>query len=411
MTRKKDNASCPSAQEALINDPDFLRQIVQQVCQDLLQTELDGFLEAEPYERTPDRKGYRNGRRPRTLMTRVGSVELLVPRDREGRFQTDLFERYQRSEKALVLTLQQMVLKGVSTRKVREITERLCGTEFSKSQVSRLTQQLDEALCAWRQRSLKGHYPYLIVDTHFEHVRQDHETFCQGVLIVMGVRQSGHREILAVDVGLTENEVFWSDLFKELHQRGLRGVQLVVSDDHQGLVAAIRRYFQGCQWQRCQVHFLRNLLIMVPRKERRALARALKDLLAAPDQTQARARLETLITLYEKRYPKIADKLEAEAEQTLTCFNFPESHRRRIRTTNALERLHEELRRRTRVVRIFPDPESCLRLTTALVMEQSEQWLSGRRYLNMSLLEKDQPKGALDEILDPEMTVMASSSG
>lgn len=411
MTQKKDNASCPSLQEALINDPDFLRQIVGQVCQDLLETELDRFLEAGPYERTQTRKGYRNGRRLRTLKTRVGSVELLVPRDREGRFQTELFERYQRSEKALVLTLQQMVLKGVSTRKVREITERLCGTEFSKSQVSRLTQQLDEGLSSWRKRSLTDTYPYLIVDTHFEHVRQDHETFSQGVLIVMGVRKSGHREILAVDVGLTENEVFWSDLFKELHRRGLRGVQLVVSDDHQGLVAAIRRYFQGCQWQRCQVHFLRNLLIMVPRKERRALARALKDLLSAPDQTQARVRLKALISIYEKRYPKIADKLEAEAEQALTCFNFPESHRRRIRTTNALERLHEELRRRTRVVRIFPDPESCLRLTTALVMEQSEQWLSGRRYLDMSPLKQEQTQEDHDEILAPEMAMTVSSSG
>jgi len=411
MTQKKDNASCPSVQEALLNDPDFLRQIVGQVCQDLLDTELDRFLAAGPYERTQNRRGYRNGRRPRTLMTRVGSVELLVPRDREGRFQTELFERYQRSEKALVLTLQQMVLKGVSTRKVREITARLCGTEFSKSQVSRLTQQLDEGLSCWRKRSLKGTYPYLIVDTHFEHVRQDHETFSQGVLIVMGVRASGHREILAVDVGLTENEVFWSDLFKDLWRRGLRGVQLVVSDDHQGLVAAIRRYFQGCQWQRCQVHFLRNLMIMVSRKERRALARALKDLFGAPDLTQALARLEALVTFYEKRYPKIADKLEVEAEQTLTCFNFPEPHRRRIRTTNALERLHEELRRRTRVVRIFPDPESCLRLTTALAMEQSEQWLSGRRYLDMSPLKQDQPEEGLDEILAPEMAVTVSSSG
>jgi transposase-like protein len=414
MTQKEDNASCPSVQEALLDDPDFLREIVQQVCQDLLDTELDCFLEAGPYERTPARKGYRNGRRARTLKTRVGSVELMVPRDREGRFQTELFARYQRSEKALVLTLQQMVLKGVSTRKVREITERLCGTEFSKSQASRLTQELDEGLSSWRRRSLKGSYRYLIVDTHVEHVRQDHEVFSQGVLIVMGVRETGHREILAVDVGLTENETFWSDLFKELHRRGLRGVQLVVSDDHQGLVAAIRRYFQGCQWQRCQVHFLRNLIAMVPRKRRRALASALKDLFGAPDRTQALARLEALVSFYEKRYPKIADKLETEAEQTLTCFNFPESHRRRIRTTNALERLHRELRRRTRVVGIFPNPESCLRLTTALAQEQSEQWLSGRRYLDMSPLKQDQPeedKENYDEIINPEMAVTVSSSG
>lgn len=411
MTQKKDNASCPSLQEALINDPDFLRDIVQQVCQQLLETELCRFLEAEPYERTQTRKGYRNGRRPRVLKTRVGSVELLVPRDREGRFQTELFERYQRSEKALVLTLQQMVLGGVSTRKVREITEKLCGTQFSRSQVSRLTQQLDEGLSSWRRRSLKGTYPYLIVDAHFEHVRQDHQSFSQGVLKVLGVRKTGHREILAVDVGLTENEVFWSELFKDLWHRGLRGVQLVTSDDHPGLTEAIGRYFQGCGWQRCQVHFLRNVIKLVPKRERKVLARALQDVFDAPDLRQALDRLQALIKAYERRYPKVADKLEAEAEQALTCFHFPQPHRRRIRTTNVLERFHRELRRRTRVVGIFPNPQSCLRLTTALAMEQSEQWISGRRYLDMSPLEEDQPEEGIDETLSPEIAVTVSSSG
>lgn len=411
MTQKKDNASCSSAQEALLNDPDFLRDMVQHVCQDFLNTELNCFLEAGPYERIQTRRGYRNGRRPRTLKTRVGSVELRVPRDREGRFQTELFERYQRSERALVLTLQEMVLNGVSTRKVREITETLCGTQFSKSQVSGLTQQLDEILTCWRKRSLKGFYPYLMVDAHFEYVRQDHQVFSQGVLMVLGIRESGHRELLAVEVGLTENELFWSELFKDLWQRGLRGVQLVISDDHQGLIEAIRRYFQGCQWQRCQVHFLRNLLKLVPRKRRQALARGLKDLFDAPDLPQAKVRLQTLISGYEKQYPKVADKLEAEAEQALTCFQFPEPHRRRIRTTNVLERFHKELRRRTRVVGIFPNPDSCLRLTTALAMEQSEQWLNGYQYLDMSLLEQNQPEEAINDILSLEMAETISSSG
>jgi len=411
MTQKKDSASCSSVQEALINDPDFLREIVQKVCQDLLDKELSCFLEAGPYERTQARKGYRNGRRLRTLKTRVGSVELLVPRDREGRFQTELFERYQRSERALVLTLQEMVLNGVSTRKVREITEALCGTEFSRSQVSRLTQQLDGVLSSWRKRSLQGSYPYLIVDAHFEYVRQDHRVFSQGVLMVLGVRETGHREILALEVGLTENEVFWSELFKDLWQRGLRGVRLVISDDHKGLKEAIVRYFQGCQWQRCQVHFMRNVMKLVPRKGRKALAKSLQDLFDAPDLAQAKVRLQALIKGYEKRYPKVADKLEAEAEQTLTCFDFPEPHRRRIRTTNALERFHKELRRRSRVVGIFPNPASCLRLMTALAMEQSEQWLSGWRYLDMSLLDQDQSIEVPNEILAQEMAATVSSSG
>ena len=338
MTQRNNTSSSSISQEGLINDPDFLRELVQRVCQVVLDSELSNFLEAKPYERTESRKGYRNGSRPRVLKTRVGTLELLVPRDREGVFRSELFERYQRSERSLLLTLQEMVLKGVSTRKVREVTEVLCGTDFSKSQVSKLTQDLDSELRVWRERPLDGSYPYVIVDGHFEHVRQDHRVFSQGVLIVKGINQEGKREILSVEVGITENEVFWSEVFKGLIARGLKEVKLVTSDDHGGLREAIKRYFQGCQWQRCQVHFKRNAMACLPKKERKALSRALKDVFEAPDMIQAKSRLKSLVEFYERRYPQLAYKLESETEEALACFNFPEAHRRRIRSTNGLER-------------------------------------------------------------------------
>ena len=401
MTQRNNTSSSSISQEGLINDPDFLRELVQRVCQVVLDSELSNFLEAKPYERTGSRKGYRNGSRPRLLKTRVGTLELLVPRDREGVFRSELFERYQRSERSLLLTLQEMVLKGVSTRKVREVTEVLCGTDFSKSQVSKLTQDLDSELRLWRERPLEGSYPYVIMDGHFEHVRQDHRVFSQGVLIVKGINQEGKREILSVEVGITENEVFWSEVCKGLIRRGLKGVKLVTSDDHGGLREAIKRYFQGCQWQRCQVHFKRNAMACLPKKERKTLSRSLKDVFEAPDMIQAKSRLKSLVEFYEGRYPQLAYKLESETEEALACFNFPEAHRRRIRSTNGLERFHRELVRRTRVIGIFPNPESCLRLVTALAMEQTEEWLSGRTYLDMSLLEEEESSNVSQEVQVP----------
>jgi len=310
----------------------------------------------------------------------------LIPKDREGRFQTGLFERYQRSEKALVLALQEMYLQGVSTRKVTEITETLCGTEFSKSQVSALTSKLDAELDAWRNRPLSDEYPYLIVDAQYHKVRENHRIVSKGVLTVVGINNEGYREVLAVECGITENETTWSDVFKKLIDRGLKGVQLVISDDHQGLVNAVERYFQGCQWQRCQVHALRNLLNLVPRKYAKILADQVKDIFNAPDRERAQLRVNQLIALYQNKFPQVAEFLENTAHEVLACFNFPEEHRKRIRTTNGLERFHEEIRRRTRVIRIFPNQNSCLRLVSALAAEQHDTWVSGKRYLTMEPL-------------------------
>lgn len=388
MTQKQNNTFPSPVREALMNQPDFLQEIVQSTLQRLLEEEIAVHLNADPFERTNERRGYRNGYRPRQLKTRVGTLSLLIPMDREGTFKTELFDRYQRGEKALVLSLMEMYLQGVSTRKVKDITEALCGTSFSKSTVSRLTADLDTDLLAWRERRLdEVAYPYLMVDARYEHVRVNGRVVSQGVLIVKGVRADGRRELLAVDVADSESEATYEALFRSLKQRGLHGVQLVTSDDHRGLVNAIHKHFQGATWQRCQVHFLRNARGKVTRKHQAALTADLKAIYASPDGEWALSLVQEVIERWATTHPRVAQWLEDGIEHTLACFAFPETHRRRIRSTNGLERFNQELKRRSRVVRIFPNRESCLRLITALCVEQSEEWLSGKRYLDMSVLE------------------------
>ncbi len=385
MAYKQRTGMAAATQTILTDDPDFLRFIVERVIQEVLDAEMTAHLHAEPYERSSARRGYRNGYKLRQLNTRVGTLTLQVPQDRDGTFSTQLFARYQRSEKALVLALMEMYVEGVSTRKVREITEVLCGTSFSKSLVSELAGQLDTELAAWRTRPLsETTYPYLSVDARYEYVRQDGRTVSQGVLIVAGVRADGHREILAVSVADTESASTYHHLFADLKARGLRGVQLVTSDAHKGLKAAIDRHFQGASWQRCQVHFTRDLVGMVGAGRREQLAADLRETFAATTRDQAMTTAETVAARWEPSHPAVARLLEEAIEDCLACLAFPLAHRPRIRTTNGLERLNEEIKRRTRVVRIFPNPDACLRLVTALCVEQSEEWVSGRCYLDMS---------------------------
>jgi putative transposase len=378
------------AQGILLDDPGFLKEIVERVLQELLEAEMTEHVGAAPYERTTERKGHRNGHKPRTLRTRVGTLNLLVPQDREGTFSTRLFSRYQRNEKALVLALMEMYVEGVSTRKVKDVTEELCGTSFSKSLVSSLAGRLDAELESWRSRPLEVQgYPYVFVDARYEKVRVDRRVVSQGVLIVSGVRYDGFRELLGVEVADTESEATYQELFRSLKRRGLSGVELVISDDHEGLKAAIARHFQGASHQRCQVHYARNLLGMVSYARRKELAADLRAIFAAPDREQALQIASSVAEEWRKKgNERIAKRIEEHVEECLTCLAFPESHRRRIRTTNGLERLNQEIKRRTRVVRIFPNEESCLRLVTALAVEQSEEWITGRRYLDMSELEE-----------------------
>ena len=389
MTNDHRRLDVQMAQGVLLDDAGFLREIVERVIQEVLEAEMTEHVGAAPHERTGARKGHRNGHKPRTLRTRVGTLNLLVPQDREGTFSTRLFSRYQRNEKALVLALMEMYVEGVSTRKVKDITEELCGTSFSKSLISSLAGRLDAELAAWRSRALEAAgYPYLLVDARYEKVRAGGRVVNQGVLVVSAVREpDGFREILAVEVADTESEATYQDLFRSLKARGLKGVELVVSDDHEGLKAAVERHFQGASHQRCQVHYTRNLLGMVGAKKRKELAAELRAVFAATSREQAlRIASEVADRWRGKGHEKVACHLEEHIEECLACLSFPESHRRRIRTTNGLERFNQELKRRTRVVRIFPNRESCLRLVTALAVEQSEEWLTGRRYLDMEEL-------------------------
>ena len=378
-----------TAQGTLLEDPGFLKEMVRRVLQELLEAEMTEHIGAAPYERGEGRTGHRNGHKPRTLRTRVGTLNLLVPQDREGTFSTRLFARYQRNEKALCLALMEMYVEGVSTRKVKDVTEALCGTSFSKSTVSNLAAGLDAELGAWRSRPLEAAaYPYVFVDARYEKVRAAGRVVSQGVLVVSGVCvPDGMREILAVEVADTESEATYQELFRSLKARGLSGVELVVSDGHEGLKAAISRHFQGSSWQRCQVHYSRNLLGMVGTNKRKDLGADLRTIFAAPGREQALGLASSVAEKWRgKGNERVAEHIEEHVEECLSCLAFPESHRKRIRTTNGQERLNQEIKRRTRVVRIFPNREACLRLVTALAVEQSEEWVTGRRYLDMSEL-------------------------
>jgi transposase-like protein len=361
---------------------DFLRGLVERVVQQVLEAEMTSFLGAGTYERNGERRGWRNGYKPRTLKTRVGGLELMVPKDRDGEFQTELFERYQRSEKAFVLAMVQMYLEGVSTRKVSAITEALCGLEVSKSQVSALTAKLDAEIAEWRMRPLTEEYPYLIFDARYEKVRRCGAVVSQGVLVAIGISAAGCREVLGCWVAESESEASWGEVFAELKQRGLSGVRYVVSDDHAGMVKAIGRHFQGAVWQRCQVHFVRNALSLCGVAQRPLVLSLMRSVTEAPTREAAKTAFGLAVAELEKKAPKTARLLEEHGEEILGVYALPEAHRKRMRTTNMLERQNQELKRRTRVVRIFPNEQSCLRLVSALLMETSQEWM-GRVYLRM----------------------------
>ena len=382
MARKGEGIGIVEGWQGGFGGEDFLRELVQRTVQQVLEAEMASFLGAGSYERNGERRGWRNGYKPRTLKTRVGGLELMVPKDRDGEFQTELFERYQRSEKALVLAMLQMYVEGVSTRKVSAITEALCGLEVSKSQVSALTAKLDAEVAAWRSRPLTEAYPYLVVDARYEKVRRGGAVVSQGVLVAIGISAAGCREVLGCWVAESESEASWGAVFAELKQRGLSGVRYVVSDDHAGMVKAIGRHFQGAVWQRCQVHFVRNALSLCGVQQRPLVLRLMRSVTEAPTREAARIALAAAIAEFEKKAPKAARLLEEHGEEILGVYALPEAHRKRMRTTNMLERQNQELKRRTRVVRVFPNEQSCLRLVAALLMETNQEWM-GRIYLSM----------------------------
>ena len=360
-----------------------LKTLLEEVLDQVLEAEMTEHIGAEPYERTEQRRTYRNGYRPRRLTTRVGSLTLRVPQSRDGSFSTELFRRYQRSEQALVLSLMEMVVQGVSTRKVTRITEQLCGTSFSKSTVSSLCSDLDARVEAWSSRPLKQRYPFLIVDAIVVKVRRDGAVRSTSVLVALGISEEGHREILGLDLGDSETEGTWARFFKSLKDRGLHGVDLIASDNHGGLVKAARRHFQGAIWQRCQAHFSRNVLKVTPKHLRAEMTAWLRRIFRSENQAEARVAFDALAEAFEGKAEAALEVLEEGLEDAIAVLVLPAKYRRRLRTTNMLERLNEELRRRERVIRIFPNEAAALRMIGALLVEQHEHWISGKRYFNM----------------------------
>jgi putative transposase len=400
MARRQDSAKQSAlkaeVKQILAEDQDLLQALVSATLQQTLEAEMDEALGAEKSERTPGRLGYRAGYYGRTLVTRVGKIELRVPQDRQGRFRTEVFERYQRSEKALVMAMMEMYLQGVSTRKVKAVTEELCGHEFSSSTVSRVVAKLDEELEKFSRRRLEEDYPYLILDARYEKVREDGAVRSQAVLIAIGIDWEGRRNVLAVELANRESASSWKELLLSLRDRGLRGVQLAISDDHAGLRRAIREVLPEAIWQRCYVHFLRNALDYLPRKANDDCLMELRWLYDRRNVEEARRDLAAWLTKWGKRYPKLCLWVEENIEETLSFYRLPRQHHKNLKSTNMLERIMEEIKRRTLIVRIFPSAASCLRLVRALAVEMHENWIEAIRYLNMQPL-RDQNKDSLTQ--------------
>jgi transposase-like protein len=338
-------------------------------------------LQAGPYQHTEERQGYANGYKPKTMRTRVGDITFAVPQVREGGFYPQALEKGLRSERALTLALAEMYVQGVSTRKVKAITEQLCGVNITSSAVSQAAMQLDTELEKWRERPL-GEYPFLFLDAYYEQVREDGQVRHLAVLVAVGVTPAGKREILGVSVSLSEHEVHWRAFLESLKQRRLGGVQLITSDDHAGLRAARLAVFGGLPWQRCQFHLQQNAQGYVPRKEMQTeVAADIRTIFDAPDRVTAEAYLAKAVTKYKQSASRLSEWLANNIPEGLTCFAFPTPFRRLLRTTNGVERLHREIRRRARVVSIFLNSASCLRLVSAVLAEISEEWLTGRTYM------------------------------
>ncbi len=368
------------------NGFDQLPELIRIVVNAAMQAERQQYLGAAPYQRTPERQDQANGYKPKTVKTRLGEITFDVPQVREGGFYPEALEKGLRSERALTMTLAEMYIQGVSTRKVTAILEQLCGTSVSSTQVSKAIALLDETLEAWRQRPL-SECPYLILDARYEKVRQDGQVRDAAILMACGIDLEGKRHLLGVSASLGEHEIHWRTFLESLVARGLRGVQLITSDDHQGLKAARLAVFGGVPWQRCQFHLQQNASAYVPRRAMLSeVAADIRAIFNAPDRSSAETFLEKAIEKYEKTASKLAAWLEANIPEGLTVFAFPAAHRRLIRTTNGLERISREVHRRTRVVGIFPNEAACLRLVSAILMEIDDAWQTGRVYLTF---EKD----------------------
>ncbi|HEY9075142.1 MAG TPA: IS256 family transposase [Anaerolineaceae bacterium] len=384
MTYQSDFTLPPEIVEQIAeNGLDYLPELIRTVVNTAMKVERQRHLKAEMYERSEERQGHANGYKDKTVKTRVGEITFAVPQVREGGFYPEALEKGLRSERALTLTLAEMYIQGVSTRKVAAILEQMCGSGISSSAVSQATKLLDEKVNQWLMSPLLE-MPYLYLDARYEKVRQDGQIRDAAVLIAVGVDLSGHRKVLGVSISLGEQEIHWRTFLESLLKRGLRGVKLITSDDHSGLKAARQAVFGGIPWQRCQFHLQQNAQSYVPRKDmQKEVAEDIRAIFTAPDRPRAEEYLKIAVEKYQKSASKLANWMESNIPEGLTIFSFPVAHRRLTRTTNGLERLNREIKRRTRVVSIFPNEAACLRLVGAILMETSDEWEGGKIYLNL----------------------------
>jgi transposase-like protein len=364
-------------------DGDVLREGIRVLSQALMESEVAGLIGAERYERTGDRMAYRNGTRTRTWDTRVGTVDLAIPKVRPGTYFPSLLQPRRRAEQALLGVVQEAYIHGVSTRKVDDLVKALGLDGMSKSEVSRICGELDPLVEAFRTRPITGEHPYVWLDATYHKVRIDGRVVSQATVVAIGVTREGDRQILGIDVGSSEDRSFWTAFLRSLVKRGLAGVRLVISDAHEGLKQAIKTVLGGAAWQRCRVHFMRNLLVVVPHSLREPVAAIVRTIFAQPDHASALGQLQKVADGLRKRLPAAAALLEEAAEDILAHKHFPDEHRRQLHSTNPLERLNKEIKRRSNVVGIFPNVRALVRLVGAVLLEQDDEWtVAERRYFS-----------------------------
>jgi putative transposase len=374
-------------------DPDFLRQSVALLMRLLMDAEVQALIGADRYQRTEERTTQRNGYRERTWQTRVGEIDLTIPKLRDGSYFPSFLEPRRRAERALLAVIQQAYIEGVSTRKVDDLVQALGLSGIDKSTVSRICQELDTAVTAFRTRPLDGVYPYVWFDALYLKVRQNHRIVSMAVVIAIGVKESGERTILDLDIGGSEDSAFWSAFLRRLVQRGLRGVELAISDAHLGVKDAIHTVLTGATWQRCRVHTMRNILAHVPQRDKSMVVAAIRTIFAQPSQAEAKRQLAEVLTTLRGRWDKAAEVLEGAADDVLAYMAFPHEHWARIDSTNPLERLNREVKRRTEVVGVFPDTDAVIRLVGSVLIELDDEWQVERRYFSQeSMQRRKQPQ-------------------
>jgi len=376
-------------------DTDVLREGIRVLAQVLMDAEVSTRIGAELYERTEDRTAHRNGYRTRTWDTRVGTIELQVPKIAPGSYFPSLLEPRRRAEKALAAVIQEAYVKGISTRKVDDLVRAMGMEGISKSEVSRICKELDAQVEAFRSRPIEGEHPYVWLDATYHKVREAGRVRSMATVVAVGVNTEGWRQVLGIDVGPSEDHAFWTAFLRSLIRRGLKGVVLVISDAHEGLKGAIAKVLSGATWQRCRVHFMRNLLATVPRSAAGTVAAIVRTIFAQPDHASAMAQLRRVADGLRPKFPSAAELLEEAAEDVLAFLHLPEEHRRRLHSTNPLERLHKEVKRRTAVVGIFPDRAALIRLAGMLLAEQDDEWaVTDRRYFTFeSMARINEPEG------------------